>query len=102
VSATESSIRREKDDKREREREKFIDNQIDDGRSVGTPPLAVDTASLGTRGPAYGGEYYTPTLRLALWHAFQQHTRGTRPSPVRPERERENARAREREFDGAQ
>ena len=39
---------------------------------------------LGTRGPAYGGEYYTPTLRLALWHAFRQHTRGPRPSPVRP------------------
>jgi len=27
------------------------------------------TPPLGTRGPAYGGEYYTPTLRLALWHA---------------------------------
>ena len=36
------------------------------------------TPSLGTRGPAYGGEYYTPTLRLSLWHTFQQHTRGTR------------------------
>ena len=32
---------------------------------------------MGTRGPAYGGEYYTPTLRLALWHAFRQRTRGT-------------------------
>ena len=57
-----------------------------EGRSVQrlfrvTPPLAQ---ALGARGPAYGGEYYTPTLRLVLWHAFQQHTRGTRPSPVRP------------------
>jgi hypothetical protein len=28
--------------------------------------------------------HHTPTLRSALWHAFQQHTRGTRPLPVRP------------------
>ena len=42
------------------------------------------TPPLGTRGPVCGGEYYTPTLRLALWHAFRQHTRGPRPSPVRP------------------
>jgi len=42
------------------------------------------TPPLGARGPAYGGEYYTPTLRWALWHAFRQHTRGPRPSPVRP------------------
>jgi len=60
---------------REREREKFIDNQIDDSRSVSTTPLAGQvTPPLGTRGPAYGGECYTPTLRLALWHAFQQHS----------------------------
>ena len=48
------------------------------------------------------------TFRLALWHAFQQHTRGTKPLPVRPkhrpalrerekERERESAREGERE-----
>jgi hypothetical protein len=42
---------------------------------------AVGTKNrLGARGPAYGGEYYTPTLHLALWHAFRQHTRGPRPS----------------------
>ena len=47
---------------REREREKFIDNQIDDSRSVSTTPLA------GQVTPPLG------TLRLALWHAFQQHS----------------------------
>jgi hypothetical protein len=49
----------EREEEREREREKFIDNQIDDcgGRLFRmTPPL-------GTRGPAYGGEYYTTTRR---------------------------------------
>jgi hypothetical protein len=43
-------------------------------------PLQGDTAA----GPSIGGEYYTPTLRSALWHAFQLHTRGTKPLPVRP------------------
>ncbi len=46
------------------------------------------TPPLGARGPAYGGEYYTPTLRLALWHVFLQHTRaqtvsGPPQSPTR-------------------
>jgi hypothetical protein len=27
---------------------------------------------------------YTPTLRSTVWHAFQQHTRGTKPLPVCP------------------
>jgi hypothetical protein len=40
-----------------------------------TPPLRA-------RAPAYDGEYYTSTLRLALWHAFRHHTRGPKPSPV--------------------
>ena len=40
------------------------------------------TPPLGTRGPTgHGGEYYTPTLRLALWHAFRQHTRGNVSGP---------------------
>ena len=68
---------------REREREKFIDNQMDDRRSVSKTPLVVDMAA-GHSWPSIGSEYYTPTLRLAVWHAFQQHTRGTRPLPVRP------------------
>jgi len=42
-----------------------------------------DTAA-GHSWPSIGGEYYTPTPRSALWHAFQQHTRGTKPLPVRP------------------
>jgi hypothetical protein len=46
-------------------------------------PLLGDTAA-GHSWPSIGGDYYTPTLRLALKHAFQQHTRGTRPLPVRP------------------
>jgi hypothetical protein len=29
-----------------------------------------ETPPLGARAPAYDGEYYTPTLRLALWHAL--------------------------------
>ena len=29
--------------------------------------LSADTASART-GPAYDGEYYTATLRLAMWH----------------------------------
>ena len=50
---------------------------------VSTTPLQGDTAA-GRSWPSIGGEYYTPTLRSALWHAFQQHTRGTKPLPVRP------------------
>jgi hypothetical protein len=34
---------------------------------------------------AYDGEYNTPTLRLALWHAFRLHTRGPRPSSGPPQ-----------------
>jgi len=51
--------------------------------SVSTTPLQGDTAAGHSR-PSIGGEYYTPTLRSALWHAFQQHTKGTKPLPVRP------------------
>jgi len=55
---------------REREREKFIDNQSkSDWRSVSTTPCRV-TPPLGARAPAYDSDYYTPTLRLALWHAL--------------------------------
>jgi len=69
---------------REREREVYWQS-IDDWRSVSTTPLGAHTTPpLGARCPAYGGEYFTPTLRLAVWHAFRQHTRGPRPSPVRP------------------
>jgi hypothetical protein len=50
---------------------------------VSTTPLQGDTAA-GHSWPSIGGEYYTPTLRSAFWHAFQQHTRGTKPLPVRP------------------
>ena len=63
-------------------REKFIDKQIDDRRSVSTTPLQGDTAA-GHSWPSIGGKYYTSTLRSALWNAFQQHTRGTKPLPVR-------------------
>jgi hypothetical protein len=38
--------------------------------------LSGNTAS-GRTGPAYDGEYYAPTLRLAMWHAFAD-TRGER------------------------
>ena len=63
---------------RERERERsFFDNQIDDCRSVSTTPLVGDTAA-GHSWPSIGGEYYTPALRSALCHAFQQHTIGTK------------------------
>ncbi len=46
------------------------------------------TPPLGARGPAHGGEYHTPSLRFAVWHAFRQHKRGPRPSPVRPNHQR--------------
>jgi hypothetical protein len=36
-----------------------------------------------THSPMLIREHYTPALLLALWHAFRQRTRGTRPSPVR-------------------
>ena len=36
------------------------------------------TPPLGARGPAYGGEYYTPTLRLALWHARKREIESER------------------------
>jgi len=35
------------------------------------------------RAPAYDGECYTPTLGLAMWHAFAD-TRGLRPPSVSP------------------
>ena len=44
------------------ERERFIDNQIDDRRSVSTTPLQGDTAA-GHSWPSMGGEYYTLTQR---------------------------------------
>jgi hypothetical protein len=48
--------------------------------------LSGNTAYGGTD-PAYDGEYllqyYTPTLRLAMWHAFAD-TRGLRHPSVRP------------------
>ena len=37
--------------------------------SVSQTPCRV-TPPLRARAPAYDGEYYTPTLRLAMWHAF--------------------------------
>ena len=55
-------MRRQRACAREREREsergKFIDNQIDDWRSVSTTPLQGDTAA-GHSWPSIGGEYYT-------------------------------------------
>ena len=39
---------------------------------VTCPPVTP----LGTHGPAYGAVYYTPTLRLALWHAFRREREG--------------------------
>jgi len=63
----------------EREREKSIDNQ--EGLKVDKHnALCRVTLPLGARAPAYDGEYYTSTLRLALWHALRQHTRVPRPS----------------------
>ena len=59
--------KRERERERERDSlggEKFIDNQIDDWRSVSTTPLQGDTAA-GHSWPSIGGEYYTPTLRVA-------------------------------------
>jgi hypothetical protein len=44
--------------------------------------LSGNTAS-GRTGPAYDGEYYTPTLRFAMWHAFAD-TRGLRHPFVQP------------------
>jgi hypothetical protein len=41
------------------------------------------TPPLGARAQAYAGEYSTPTLRLAMWHAWAD-TRGLRPPSVRP------------------
>ena len=38
----------------------------------------TDTAA-GNSWPSIGSEYYTLTLCSALLHAFQQHTRGTKP-----------------------
>ena len=73
-----------KGEEREREREKFIDNQIDDCRSVSTTPLQGDTAA-GHSWPSIGGEYYTPTLRSALWHAFsntQERQNRCRSAPI--------------------
>ena len=52
--------------------------------SVSTTPCRV-TPPLRARAPAYDGEYYTPTLRLAMWHAFAV-TRGLKPPSVRPNR----------------
>jgi hypothetical protein len=43
---------------------------------VSTTPCRV-TPPLGARAPAYDGECYTPTLRLAMWHALAD-TRGLR------------------------
>jgi hypothetical protein len=59
--------------------------------------------------PAYEGKYYTPTLRLAMWHALAG-TRGLRHPSVRPyhlaspsrRREREKEREREREKVGGE
>ncbi len=45
--------------------------------------LSRATPPLGARGTAYGSELYTPTLRLAMWHALAD-TRGLRPSSVHP------------------
>jgi len=50
--------------------------------SVSTTPCRV-TPPLRARAPAYDGEYYTPTLRLAMWHAFAD-TRGLRHPLVHP------------------
>ena len=58
---------------RKREREKFIDNQVDDRRSV--TPLQGDTAA-GHSWPSIGSEYYTPILCSALWHAFSNTQEG--------------------------
>ena len=35
-----------------------------------------DDITSGRTGPAYDGEYYTPTFRLAMWHAIAD-TRGS-------------------------
>jgi hypothetical protein len=60
--------------RRQREGGRSLLTSIDDWRSVRTTPLAGDTAH-GRSWPSTGGEYYTPILRLALWHAFRQHNR---------------------------
>ena len=44
---------------------KFYYNNV-----VTTNPLVGDTAA-GHSWPSIGGESYTPTLCLAVWHAFQ-------------------------------
>ena len=53
---------REGEGGRERGREKFIDNQIDDWRSVSTTPLQGDTAA-GHLWPSIGGEYYPHSVQ---------------------------------------
>ena len=50
---------------------------------MSTTPLSGDTAS-GRSWPSTWRRALYPHSRLALWHAFRQHTRGPRPSPVRP------------------
>ena len=67
---------------RARERDFFFLPSRSDFRLVSTTPCRV-TPPLGARAPAYDGECYTSTLRLAMWHALAD-TRGLRPSSVRP------------------
>ena len=67
--------------------------------------LSGNTAR-GRTGPAYDGEYYTPTLRLAIWHALAG-TSGLRHASARPyhlaapsrRRAPRDVRAREKERD---
>jgi hypothetical protein len=88
-------------------RERGVFLTIKNGLKVGKyNALSGDTAS-GRTSPAYAGEYYTPTFRLAMWHGLAG-TRGLREGGREGgrARKRDNARvcarkiedAREREF----
>ena len=44
--------------------------------------VGKQNALSGARAPAYDGEYYTPTLRLAMWHAWRTQG-GPSQSPSR-------------------
>ena len=88
-----------KERERERERE-FLSTTIKNG-SVSTTPcratskvgkhnaLSGNTAS-GRRAPAYDGYYYTPTLRLIMWHVFAEKER---EREIEKEIKRKSARA---------
>jgi len=65
---------------REKERKEERESENDLKRESENEKAREREIRFNARAPAYDGEYYTPTLRLAMWHALAGTRRLRHPS----------------------